>query len=117
MAGKDDFKGCGSQLKKERQRLGYTRERIAERAGISPRYLAAIELEEKIPKADVMIRIIRAMGISADNIIYMPQQDNTSESDHLAWLLLQCTPKERRIVAAIIDTMLDDRRQDLEVSG
>ena len=48
-------------MRAERERLGYSREQIAERAHISPRYLAAIELGEKIPKADVMVRIIRAI--------------------------------------------------------
>ena len=52
----DEFKDCGLRLRAERERLGYPREQIAERAHISPRYLAAIELGEKIPKADVMVR-------------------------------------------------------------
>ena len=68
----DEFKGCSTQMRAERERLGYSREQIAERAHISPRYLAAIELGEKIPKADVMVRIIRAMGASADAIFYGP---------------------------------------------
>ena len=67
-------------MRAERERLGYSREQIAERAHISPRYLAAIELGEKIPKADVMVRIIRAMGASADAIFYGPQQEVENES-------------------------------------
>lgn len=58
----DEFNGCGMQMRAERERLGYTREQVAERAHITPRYLAAIELGTKIPKADVMVRIIRSMG-------------------------------------------------------
>ena len=46
---KDEFSICGRAIKEERQRLGYVRETIAERANISPRYLAAIELGEKTP--------------------------------------------------------------------
>ena len=40
----DEFYGCGMQIRAERERLGYTREQVAERAHITPRYLAAIEL-------------------------------------------------------------------------
>ena len=58
----DEFYGCAMQIRVERERLGYTREQVAERAHITPRYLAAIELGTKIPKADVMVRIIRSMG-------------------------------------------------------
>lgn len=46
----------------ERDGLVIPESKLPKRAHISPRYLAAIELGEKIPKADVMVRIIRAMG-------------------------------------------------------
>ena len=98
----DEFKGCSTQMRAERERLGYSREQIAERAHISPRYLAAIELGEKIPKADVMVRIIRAMGASADAIFYGPQQEVENESKHLA----------RMLIAAIVDTILDVRQRE-----
>ena len=105
----DEFKGCSTQMRAERERLGYSREQIAERAHISPRYL---ELGEKIPKADVMVRIIRAMGASADAIFYGPQQEVENESKHLAQIILQCTPKERMLIAAIVDTILDVRQRE-----
>ena len=108
----DEFKGCGIQIRAERERLGYTREQVAERAHITPRYLAAIELGTKIPKADVMVRIIRSMGASANSVIYSPQQETDNECERLAHLFLQCTPKERKLVAAMIDTIIDQHQQD-----
>lgn len=94
----DEFKGCSMQIQVERERLGYSREQIAERAHISPRYLAAIELGEKIPKADA--------------IFYGPQQERENESKRLAQIILQCTPKERTLIAAIVDTILDVRKRE-----
>ena len=108
----DEFYGCGMQIRAERERLGYTREQVAERAHITPRYLAAIELGTKIPKADVMVRIIRSMGASANSVIYSPQQETNNECERLARLFLQCTPRERKLIAAIIDTILDQHRQE-----
>ena len=115
----DEFNGCGMQMRAERERLGYTRrerlgytrEQVAERAHITPRYLAAIELGTKIPKADVMVRIIRSMGASANSVIYSPQQETNNECERLAHLFLQCTPKERKLIAAIIDTILDEHQR------
>ena len=101
----DEFNGCGMQMRAERERLGYTR------AHITPRYLAAIELGTKIPKADVMVRIIRSMGASANSVIYSPQQETNNECERLAHLFLQCTPKERKLIAAIIDTILDEHQR------
>ena len=108
----DEFYGCAMQIRAERERLGYTREQVAERAHITPRYLAAIELGTKIPKADVMVRIIRSMGASANSVIYSPQQETDNECERLANLFLQCTPKERKLIAAMIDTIIDQHQQD-----
>lgn len=108
----DEFNGCGMQLRAERERLGYTRDQAAERADITSRYLAAIELGEKIPKADVLVKLIRGMGASANTVIYSPQQETDNECERLAHLFLQCTPKERKLVAAMIDTIIDQHQQD-----
>ena len=94
----DEFKGCGMQLRAERERLGYTRDQAAERADITSRYLAAIELGEKIPKADVLVKLIRGMGASANSVIYASQQQADDECERLARLFLQCTPKERKLI-------------------
>lgn len=95
------------QLRAERERLGYTRDQAAERADITSRYLAAIELSEKIPKADVLVKLIRGMGASANTVIYASQQEADDECERLARLFLQCTPREAQVIAAIIDTILD----------
>lgn len=108
----DEFNSCCIQLRAERERLGYPREQIAERARISPRYLAAIELGEKVPKADVLVRIIRAMGASANTVIYSPQQEKDDECEWLTRLFLQCTSKERKLISAIINTVLDEHRKE-----
>ena len=91
---------------------GYTRDQAAERADITSRYLAAIELGEKIPKADVLVKLIRGMGASANTVIYASQQEADDECERLARLFLQCTPRERKLIAAIIDTILDQHRQE-----
>ena len=106
----DEFNGCGMQLRAERERLGYTRDQAAERADITSRYLAAIELGEKIPK--VLVKLIRGMGASANTVIYASQQEADDECERLARLFLQCTPRERKLIAAIIDTILDQHRQE-----
>ncbi len=45
---------------------GLTQEALAERAGISCRYLIAIENEGRIPKLPAVYRLIHSMHISAD---------------------------------------------------
>lgn len=109
MLTKDEFTSCGKIIREERQRHGYIRETIAERANISTRYLAAIELGEKIPKADVLIRIIQSIGISADRVVYPLQPHKDTEYVRLVRLIMNCTPREQNLIASIIDTIIDQR--------
>ena len=55
---------------------------------------------------------IRGMGASANTVIYASQQEADDECERLARLFLQCTPRERKLIAAIIDTILDQHRQE-----
>lgn len=53
----------------------------------------------------------RLAAVFAD-IFYGPQQEVENESKHLAQIILQCTPKERMLIAAIVDTILDVRQRE-----
>lgn len=52
----------GTSLRNAREKRNYKREQIAERAEISPRFLAAIESGRRKPSLDVLIRLVNAIG-------------------------------------------------------
>ena len=91
MVTNDEFKGCGMQQRAERERLGYTRDQAAERADITSRYLAAIELGEKNSKGRRTGEAHPGYGASANTVIYASQQEADDECERLARLFLQCT--------------------------
>lgn len=101
----------GTILKEERLKLGYTRDQVAERADIGVRYLIAIENDEKKPKFDVLYRLLRSLGISADKLFY-PETTGNGDAEYLrlARLLQICNERDRKVVAAMIDTLVDTRR-------
>lgn len=112
MAEKDETILIGSILKEERLRLGYTRDQVAERAGIGVRYLVAIENDEKKPKFDVLYRLLRSLGISADKVFY-PEQIGimSEESEHIKRLYQTCTPRDQRLVLSLLDSMLNIQKE------
>lgn len=59
----------GSSLRRAREKREYTREQIAERAGISPRFVSAIENDRRKPSLDVLIRLVHAIGTSFDEVL------------------------------------------------
>jgi transcriptional regulator with XRE-family HTH domain len=51
-------------LKENRQKLGITQPKLAERANLSTHYLAMIEVARKFPTADVLERLAAALDIA-----------------------------------------------------
>ena len=59
----------GEEIRKARLKAGLTQERLAFKAGVSRQYVSVLELNEKSPTVDTLIRVCRAMGASAGKII------------------------------------------------
>jgi len=102
----------GEILKRARIGKDYSRDQLAGRAGISTRYLTAIENENRKPKFDVLYRLIRSLGISADCIFYPETAETENDCTQLVRLIQQCDMRDRRLVAALVDQMLDAEASD-----
>ena len=59
----------GTELKERREKLGYTQEQVAEKAGISLRAYKMYESGERIPRADVMSRIAKVLRTSVERLL------------------------------------------------
>ena len=92
------------RLKAEREDLGYTREQVAERAGIGVRHLAAVESGSRRPSASTLMAIITALGVSADQII---RGTITTEDETLLNLIRTCTPLQKKYIRGLVDSMLN----------
>lgn len=102
----------GNVIREERERHGYTREQLAARADITSRYLAAIELNEKQPSLDVTKRLIHALGMPAARIFDQSIAVEDDEEEHLLRLIRSCSERERKLITALIDAIIDSRTMD-----
>lgn len=59
----------GDEIRKARLASKLTQEELAFDAEISRNYVSLLELNEKSPTVDVLLRIARAMGIRASSLI------------------------------------------------
>ena len=99
----------GTSLRNARENK---REQIAERAEISPRFLAAIESGRRKPSLDVLIRLVNAIGASFDEIL-APQTNTDSEIvDRIRRLVPQCSQRDQELLLALIDKMLDTKENN-----
>ena len=69
----------GKIIKAARQRSELTMEELAERIGITERYLYRIENEGKKPSYDILYKLIRELSISPDLIFYPEKPSKESE--------------------------------------
>ncbi len=99
----------GLAIKNARLDCGMTQEALAERAGISCRYLIAIENEGRIPRLPTVYRLIHSLHISADRIFYSEQPPKDSERAQLTHMLESCSDRDIHILLCAARAMLQEQ--------
>lgn len=97
----------GSTLRTMREERKITREKLSERAELGLRHVAAIELGEKNPSVDTLIRFVRSLAAPADRIFYPEIYSGDSDMELISRLSATCSSKQRKMIIAFIEMMLD----------
>lgn len=95
----------GQVIKKARKHHNLTIEALAEKIGVSERYLYRIENEGKKPSFDVLYKLIRCLSIPADSIFYPEKPSKESEIEDISRRLYNCNERDIKIVRAIVEAM------------
>ena len=93
----------GKNIKREREKAGYTQERFSEMIGIGPKSLSAIERGTVGISLSLLLRITKLLGISTDTILLPERQKN--EVDDLVEKLQNFTPQQFLLAKKIINTL------------
>ena len=99
----------GAVIKSARLGMKLTREQFAEMVNLSPRYIMSIENENKKPAFDKLCRIIRALGVNANDIFYPENTGTETTAGRVSRLLSQCGEHEIKAVAALVETLLTEK--------
>lgn len=92
----------GQVIKKARKHHNLTIEALAEKIGVSERYLYRIENEGKKPSFDVLYSLVRSLSISSDSIFYPEKPTKESEIEDLVRMLYNCNERDLEIVKAVV---------------
>ncbi len=95
----------GQVIKKARKQHNLTIEALAEKIGVSERYLYRIENEGKKPSFDVLYSLVRTLSISSDSIFYPEKPSKESEIEDLVRMLYNCNERDLEIVKAVVKAM------------
>lgn len=97
----------GNVIKSAREKSGITVEALAEKIGITERYLYRIENEGKKPRYDVLYKLVRELSIDPNEIFYPEKQSEDSEIGHLLRMLAECDNRALQVVKATIQALID----------
>lgn len=102
----------GEIIKTARDKSGLTVEELTARVGISERYLYRIENEGKVPKFEVLKKLVRELAIDANSIFYPEKQVKDSEVEDLVRMLYGCDDRSLKIIRATVKAALESQQNN-----
>lgn len=97
----------GQRLREQRTKQNLTIEQLAEKAGLSPNYVGAIERGEKEPSLSTIVNLLNALSIPAD--VLLRDLVNTAShvtDDEISGKLQGLTPMQKKAALDLLDTYI-----------
>lgn len=104
------YETLGEIIKNARTNADMTVEALANRVGISERFIYRIENEGKKPSYDLLYKLIRELAIVPDRIFFPEKQIEDSEMKTLIRMLYNCDARALQIIKATITAALDSQQ-------
>ena len=102
-----DISHMGPIFKKYRVDAHRTQEEVTEKVGITPRYLMALENEERRPSLDNLLKLVSTLNIPGDAILHPRLQSMDSEDEQLIRMLMRLNRRDKEVIRSAIQAMLD----------
>ena len=99
-------KAIGLRLKKARMEQKLTYDELAEKSGVSTRYIKEIENRGNIPSLEIFSKLIRTLNISADPFFFPNMLVENLDYKRLQLYLTQCTEDQITTILAIVEAYL-----------
>lgn len=97
----------GAVIKEARQKTDITMEKLAERVGITERYLYRIENEGQKPRYDVLFKLVRETAADPRLIYYPELTETDDEIGDILRMLCSCDKRSLEVVKATIRALID----------
>jgi len=106
------YETLGDIIKSARTKADITVEALAEKIGVSERYVYRIENEGKRPSYDILYKLIRELSILPDQIFFPEKQVADSEMESIIRMLYNCDARSMQIIKATIKAALDSQPKE-----
>lgn len=106
-------KQLGQYIKQARLEQKLTYEELAEKAGMSATYLKQIENQGQIPAFPMLRRLLRALNVSADPLIYDHAKTDNLDYKKMLLYLSKCSEDDLTTILALTEAYLRTRKPPL----
>ena len=108
----NDMMRIGDILRSARETKRLSQTALAEKIDVSARTIIAVENNQRYPTYEVFYRLVHALDISADLVVFPDRVPLTVEQDQFCRELLACEKHEQRIAMEMLRSLLRALRQD-----
>lgn len=105
----------GEIIKNARTKADITVEALANKVGVSERFIYRIENEGKKPSYDILYKLIRELAIIPDQIFFPEKQIEETEMEKLVRMLYSCDERSMKIIKATIKAALESQGNPIEL--
>ena len=98
---KYDFKAFGQAIKEARKAKGISRNQLADRLNIAPRYIASIEKSGQHPSLQIFYELVTFLDVSVDQFFFPNEEtDKSTQRRQLDSLLADMSSRDLTIMTA-----------------
>lgn len=107
-------KRIGKRIKEQRERLGLTQDKFAERLGVATNYISTIERGASFPRCEKLIAIINGLETTADAIFCDVLEYSTEYRTNALYEELQELPvTEQKRILDMVALMVKQAKSEL----
>lgn len=99
-------KDMGLRIKKARTNQKLTYDELAEKSGVSSRYIKEIENHGNVPSIEKFTQLIRALNIPTDPFFYPVALSDNLDYQRIQVYLSQCSSDQLSAILAIVEAYL-----------
>ena len=109
-----DFKAFGQAIKAARKAKGISRNELADKLNIAPRYIASIENSGQHPSLQILYELVTYLDVSVDQFFFPNKQtDKSTQRRQLDSLLDDINDKGLRIIIATAKEVRNIQTEDV----
>jgi transcriptional regulator with XRE-family HTH domain len=105
----------GTNIKICRKQARLTQQALAEKAGISYKYLGEIERGQGNLSVEILLKIVNALGIAAGDVLDGMQPEQPQIVQQIQALCSEMSPEQTLLAVALLETLLKYPLQHSEV--